>query len=158
MTTLATFRDLTEALLAQGKLQAAGIECTLADDNIVRMDWFYSNAVGGVKLQVSEGNLEEASALLQDGIPEILEQPGITYPQPRCPTCSSTDVEHGKLNRPISYFLMWIGFPIPIPEDVWRCHACGAKWKWEGEGEYDDSREPSPNTNHQNAQDEKDQD
>src|SRR2546423_2843478 len=52
MTTVRRFRDLPEALLAKGSLQSAGIECLLVDDNIVRTDWFWSNAVGGIKLQV----------------------------------------------------------------------------------------------------------
>src|ERR1700757_2828589 len=46
------FRDLPEALLAKGSLDSAGIECHLGDDNMVRMDWFISNLLGGVKLVV----------------------------------------------------------------------------------------------------------
>ena len=42
------FRDLPEALLAKGGLESAGIESFLADDNMVRMDWFISNLLGGV--------------------------------------------------------------------------------------------------------------
>src|ERR1700675_4739217 len=45
------FRDLPEALLAKGGLESAGIECYLADDNMVRMGWFFSNFFGGVNLQ-----------------------------------------------------------------------------------------------------------
>ncbi len=50
--TLRQFRDLPEALLAKGSLDSAGIETFLADDNMVRMDWFYSNLLGGIKLKV----------------------------------------------------------------------------------------------------------
>ena len=46
------FRDLPEALLAKGCLESAGIECNLRDDNLVRLDWFISNFVGGIKLCV----------------------------------------------------------------------------------------------------------
>jgi hypothetical protein len=41
------FRDLPEALLAKGVLDSAGIECFLADANMVRTDWFISNLLGG---------------------------------------------------------------------------------------------------------------
>src|SRR5580658_4311853 len=41
--TLRQFRDLPEALLAKGSLESAGIEALLADDNLIRLDWFYSN-------------------------------------------------------------------------------------------------------------------
>ena len=44
------FRDLPEALLAQGMLGSAEIESFLVDDNMIRMDWFYSNLVGAVAM------------------------------------------------------------------------------------------------------------
>lgn len=49
---LRKFRDLPEALLAKGSLESAGIEAYLLDDNMIRMDWFISNLLGGIKLQV----------------------------------------------------------------------------------------------------------
>src|SRR3984885_10312746 len=41
--TVQQYRDLTEAQLAMGVLESAGIPCYLRDENTVRMDWFYSN-------------------------------------------------------------------------------------------------------------------
>lgn len=67
LVTIGTFRDLPEALLAKGRLEAAGIESFTGNENIVRMDWFWSNAVGGIKLKVK---LEDAESAL-----EILQQP-----------------------------------------------------------------------------------
>lgn len=61
------FRDLPEALLAKGALEAAGIESHLLDENLVRLDWFYSNAIGGVRLCV---RVKDASAAFR-----ILNQP-----------------------------------------------------------------------------------
>ena len=61
------FRDMPEALLAKGALESAGIECFFGDDNIVRLDWFISNLVGGVKLLVKP----EDAALAR----EILDHP-----------------------------------------------------------------------------------
>ena len=63
---LRRFRDLPEALLAKGKLDSADIECFLADDNMVRMDWFISNLLGGVKLLVDPEKFAEASRLLNE--------------------------------------------------------------------------------------------
>ncbi len=59
-----SYRDLPEALLAKGSLESAGIKSFLADDNIVRMDWFWSNLIGGVKLLVSPEDFDEATAML----------------------------------------------------------------------------------------------
>jgi hypothetical protein len=53
--TLRKFRDLPEALLAKGALESAGIESQLVDDNMIRMDWFISNLLGGIKLQLTRG-------------------------------------------------------------------------------------------------------
>src|SRR5690348_7109522 len=43
LVTIARFRDLPEAMLARGRLQSAGIDSFLADENYIRMDWFMSN-------------------------------------------------------------------------------------------------------------------
>jgi hypothetical protein len=61
---LRRFRDLPEALVAKGLLDSANIKCFLSDENTVRMDWLWSNALGGVRLWVREDDLSESSALL----------------------------------------------------------------------------------------------
>ena len=58
------FRDLPEALVAKGVLDSAGVKCFLSDENTVRMDWLWSNALGGVRLWVREDELPEAATLL----------------------------------------------------------------------------------------------
>jgi len=63
---LRAFRDVPEALLAKGRLQASGIECFLADENMVRMDWFISNLLGGVKLLVQPADFSKASEILNE--------------------------------------------------------------------------------------------
>jgi hypothetical protein len=57
---------LLEAQLARGLLDSAGIESFLFDDNMVRMDWFNANALGGVKLRVDTHNVEAANRVLQE--------------------------------------------------------------------------------------------
>ncbi len=59
------FCDVSEALLAKGALDAAGIESHLLDDNLVRLG--YSIAVGGVSLCV---RVHDASAAFR-----VLNQP-----------------------------------------------------------------------------------
>ena len=63
---LRRFRDVPEALLAKGRLEASGIECFLADENMVRMDWFISNLLGGVKLLVPPADFSKASEILNE--------------------------------------------------------------------------------------------
>lgn len=70
---LRRFRDLPEALLAKGMLESAGIPCFLADDNMVRLDWFLSNLLGGAKLMVDAEDFAEASRVLNEPAPQHFE-------------------------------------------------------------------------------------
>ena len=93
--TLQRFRDLPQALLAKGSLDSAGLRAYVIDDNMVRMDWFISNLLGGIKLQVHPEDVEAATAILNQPIPESLEVEGVgDYEQPRCPKCHSLDVSY----------------------------------------------------------------
>ena len=67
--TIRQFRDLPEALLAKSVLESAGIECFLGDDNLIRMDWLWSNLLGGIKLRVRREDALVASRLLEGGGP-----------------------------------------------------------------------------------------
>src|SRR4051812_10879850 len=130
--TLWKFRDLPEALLAKGKLESCGIEVMLADDELVRMDWLYSNAIGGISLKVPAEQAEESLAILQEPIPDSLD-PGAdepAYMQPRCPKCGSLRVTHEGLDR-VATFGTWLafGFPIRVKADKWHCDDCGEEWK-----------------------------
>lgn len=134
--TIRQFRDLPEALLAKGSLESAGIECFLRDENLVRLDWFISNFVGGVKLCVPPEDAVKAKALLDQPILEGLYVHGVgLYEQPRCPKCNSLDVTYQELD-PAAYLSMAVNVPIPFHRDGWRCRSCGAEWEDdEGSGE-----------------------
>ena len=66
LVTIRSFWGLLEAEVAKGLLDSAGIEAFLFDDNMVRMDWFNANALGGVKLRVDAQNVEAADRVLQE--------------------------------------------------------------------------------------------
>ncbi|MFZ0360782.1 MAG: hypothetical protein WAL58_10125 [Terriglobales bacterium] len=112
--TLRQFRDLPEALLAKGSLESAGIQAYLVDDNMIRMDWFISNLLGGIKLKVQPEDADVANEILNQPIPETLDVEGVgNFEQPKCPRCQSLDV----------------GLPIPVQKHGWTCHACGNEWE-----------------------------
>jgi hypothetical protein len=135
LVTIRQFRDLPEALLAKGSLESAGIECFLADDNLVRLDWFISNFIGGIKLKVRAADAENAQNLLDEPILEGLYVHGIgLYEQPRCPKCQSLDVNFQELDRPIAYMSAFLRVPMPVQRPAWRCHTCGAEWEDDGSG------------------------
>lgn len=126
---LRRFRDLHEAMLVKGMLDSAGIESHLTDDNMVRMNWFISNLIGGVRLMVKAEDLETATEVLSQPIPEGIDYGDAEqFEQPRCPKCGSIDITFEELNKPLSYGSAWLGFPLPIASPKWKCESCGAKW------------------------------
>jgi len=130
MVTLRQFRDLPEALLAEGALNSAGIESQLVDDNMIRMDWFISNLLGGIKLKVHAEDVEVANEILNQPIPETIEIEGVgSYAQPKCPQCQSLDISFRELEKVISYGSAFVGVPIPVHHKAWMCHACGHEWE-----------------------------
>ena len=69
------FRDMPEAQIAESILDSAGIDCFLADENTIRMDWLWSNLLGGFKLMVRPEDLDTATQLLdQANVSESTEQ------------------------------------------------------------------------------------
>jgi Putative prokaryotic signal transducing protein len=128
--TLRQFRDLPEALLAKGSLDSAGIQTYLVDDNMIRMDWFISNLLGGIKLKVRAEDAEAANEILNQPIPEIIEVEGTGYfAQSKCPNCDSLDVSFAELNKPIAYLTAYAGVPLPVQKRGWSCHICGNEWE-----------------------------
>jgi hypothetical protein len=128
--TLRQFRDLPEALLAKGSLESAGIQAYLVDDNMIRMDWFISNLLGGIKLKVHPEDAEAANEILNQPIPETLDFEGAgDFEQPKCPQCYSLDISFEELNKPVAYLTAYAGVPIPAYKQGWTCQACGHEWK-----------------------------
>jgi hypothetical protein len=101
LVTVATFDEGAKARLAQNVLQAAGIQCTIADESIVAMDWLLSTAVGGVKVQVRDEDAERAVAALNQGLgeegpvdqDELAAEAEAEAPEDEAPPPSSDDSE-----------------------------------------------------------------
>ena len=128
--TLRQFRDLPEALLAKGSLESAGIQAYLVDDNMIRMDWFISNLLCGIKLKVRPEDADAANEILNQPIPETLDVEGVgNFEQPKCPRCQSLDVSDEELNKPVAYLTAYAGIPVPVHKRGWTCHVCGNAWE-----------------------------
>jgi hypothetical protein len=70
---IARFRDLVPAQLAQGALQSAGIDAILLDENMVRVDWLVSNAIGGIRLVVDRDEAAAAVEILRSPPPDKID-------------------------------------------------------------------------------------
>ena len=51
----------------RGRLESEGIECFAQDELMAQANPLYSNAIGGIKLQVRSSDVERASEILQEG-------------------------------------------------------------------------------------------
>lgn len=126
---LRRYRDLTEALVAKSILDSAGIESFLADDNLVRMDWLYSNLIGGVKLLVRPTDAEAASELLDETAPTQFDVEGLgEYQQPKCPKCGSMDVNDNVQDKYLKAAGFIAGLPLKSTRTGWTCQSCGNNW------------------------------
>jgi hypothetical protein len=93
--TIATYPDLISAQLAQSLLDAEGIDSTIPEENIAGIDWQWSTALQGIRLQVAAEDAEPAKALLSTptdlNIAEAATESGSldAAPEERCPFCGA---------------------------------------------------------------------
>lgn len=93
LVTIATFDFPAEAQTMKLLLEEQGFDVCLADDNLVRTNWFLSNAVGGAKLQVLESKADLAARFVQEsrerirGNPEATAKADVSF---ACEECGKT--------------------------------------------------------------------
>ena len=133
--TIRTFRDPSVAMMAKSVLESADIPCFLKDENTVRIQWVWSNLIGGIRLRVRPADVETAEQLLsQEVLPTIELENGKVYEQPRCVYCTSLDISFEARNEKVGLapFLglasILVGVPIAFPKNRWTCHTCRKEW------------------------------
>lgn len=120
LVTVAAFSLPHEAHLARLRLDAEGIPCFVVDENIVAINWLYSNAIGGVKVQVPQSFAEQAIAVLEPGAsaePAERQEPETAREDvgQRCPQCGSADVMFQKFSRRIAFLsILFVGVPASV--------------------------------------------
>lgn len=129
LVTIRQYRDPADAMLAKAALDSAGIFAFLQNENTVRMEWIWSNLIGGFGLQVRPEDAEAAGHVLSQPIPSTIQMDGISYEQPRCPFCQSLDVAFEAINSKVGFATTILAVPIPWPKNRWTCRACGRTWK-----------------------------
>ncbi len=125
LVTVRRYRDLPEAIVAQSLLRAAGVEAWVQDENLVRINWMYSNAVGGIRLQVDADEKEAAIEILKSAPPNIPFTEGVEYVQPLCSRCGSAQLE------------------LLAMTNIWLCAACGARGMLVEDDDEEESTGPS---------------
>ena len=127
---LRRFRDMPDALLAWSILDSTGMESFLIDEITARMDWLWSNLLGGVKICVRSEDAEDAVQILKLEIPEKFNVEGFgDFEQPRCPQCRSLNISYESFNKPATYACtFFLKLPITIGRPRWKCQSCNHVW------------------------------
>ncbi len=120
--TIRSFDNYFLANITLTKLQDAGMECYLKDENTVTIDPILSNAIGGIKLVVKDEDAVEAKQLLQQFDEEYLKSV-------KCPKCGATDItlatKPGASNY-LTAILTWLFSSYAVaPQHVYQCGKCG---------------------------------
>ena len=135
LVTIATFLNIGEAKLAQGKLSSSGIDASVRDENA--MNLHIGMAMWGIKLQVPDHQVVRALEVLDDFRAEPTEDESDGEIVQCCPECESLEIRQvaGANPRQIT---LWSA-AIPFPESSaaqnqrWRCMACGHQWEDQAE-------------------------
>ena len=140
--TIQTFTYPHEANIAKAKLEAEGIDAFLQDEVTTQVINLYSNAIGGVKLQVLEENIVEARKILIEGgfivedktklnsTIEVLKDTG-TIDKKICPFCKSDNIDTVvNPNILVVLFYFIIGVILPIFKSWEKCYDCEKQWKY----------------------------
>ena len=95
---IASFDNFMLANMTLGLLEENYINCHLVDENIVTIDPLLSNAVGGIKLEVEESQVERALALIKEAETNYLND--IV-----CPYCNKPGLAaEEKINKPANFW------------------------------------------------------
>ena len=151
--TVAVFSQAFEAHISRARLEACGIPAFIRDEHTITTNWLYSNALGGVKLQVRAPDASRASRVLAEDASAALSQ--LTHEQalcvqPRlsagadahlpaslpgaavtlCPQCGSRETHYETFSRRLVFLsVLLLGIPLPWLSRTWRCDSCGFNWK-----------------------------
>jgi hypothetical protein len=127
--TVKSYSTPYEACLARAVLELFDIDATLADVNIISLNWLWSNALGGVKVRVLESEVEDALDILaaepSDDFSDWQDELGAVT----CPSCGSHNGHYFLDKR--GTFLTWLVLGLPIIPVISKqaCEDCGRRWR-----------------------------
>lgn len=126
--TITNYIDAIQAHIVKGKLNSEGIHASIAHEHHIWENWMISNAIGGVKIQVPESQVENAKKILADidtGKFEIEDKSRL-----ECPVCKSNNIVENKNSWRFAFIgLFALHIPIPYHRNKVKCNNCDYKWK-----------------------------
>jgi len=123
MITIARFSKVEEAHLLRMRLEAGGIPAFVQDEHVVQVIWIYSDAIGGIRVQVAEEDAARARELMEEEGAQPDDAVAV-----RCPFCNSSKIGANELPRCLAFlFSLLIYLPL-FARRQYRCRSCGKRW------------------------------
>ncbi|HMR20454.1 MAG TPA: DUF2007 domain-containing protein [Sphingobacterium sp.] len=131
--TVKTFDNAIDAHLLKTKLESEGIPVYIFDENINTLNPLYNMATGGIKLKISEADVDQAVEIIQDI--ENAKYLNDDEEAILCPSCGSDDLDNnfrsmkgpkGFLSAIVSFLFMT--FPVYF-KVVYKCKSCGHEFR-----------------------------
>lgn len=132
LVTVETFTNPVEAHIFKGLLESEGIPASLGSEHHVWSAWHFSQALGGVRLQVPAEYAYRARTVLgnqrRGEYQEALEQQQQLEPV-RCHRCGSSDLRFTRSSASVLLLFLTLGISgliFPPRIDGRKCNACHA--------------------------------
>ena len=132
-----TFYNPIEASIVKARLEDSGVPCFLTDENIATIQPLYNQAIGGVKLNIFERDVEQVNQILAEEPPVIMEdeaQLDTTDALMTCEKCGSTNVSLGQATKKrFSWWVTLLSFFFGVypfkANNCYHCYNCGHEFK-----------------------------
>ena len=129
---IATFDNHVEAHFYATLLDSKGIPCQLADETMMTLFPIYNILLGGIKIQVLEEDVNQATEILSAQRPNTAGTATALEP---CPNCGSQQViwRQGFLFKLLHFFAAILYIHLPIRKGApLRCQKCGHTFTHQG--------------------------
>ncbi len=127
--TFESYYDPVLAHIVRTRLEANGISCFIADENIIGANPLYNQAVGGVKVKVFEKDIERCREILatEGDLHESdhfeIDNENNTYVV--CPFCASTNVGNIAEDKDVGLLNSIANLVNPFhTQKNWHCYNC----------------------------------
>ena len=130
-----TYYNPIEANIIKARLEDSDIPCFLTDENVATINPLYNQAIGGVKLNVFERDVDRINALLAENHFDVeLENIDPSEDKMLCENCGSDNVSFGQATK--NRFKWWVTilsfllivYPFKANK-CYHCYNCGHEFK-----------------------------
>lgn len=130
-----TYYNPIEANIIKARLEDSHIPCFLADENVATINPLYNQAIGGVKLNVFEKDLERINALLAEVYPDMqTDSVDVSNDNICCESCGSDNISLGQATKNrFSWWVTIVSFLLIVypfkANQCYHCYSCGHEFK-----------------------------